>query len=105
MIVLIFICSGFYRLAVKRALNGVLWAVIAGASYFAGQFLAVFIFALFDTYTLSFEAAAYGISIGGGIVGVLITWYVLEQVAKRKASEKAAIDGELLDDDQYLERL
>lgn len=105
MILAIILGSVFYQTARRKDLNPILWAILGALGYFGGQVLAVLIVGMIDSYILSFKGAQIGIGIGGGILAVLILAAVQSQVAKRKKLEKTNTSADLLDDDQYLERL
>ena len=105
MIVLIFICIAFYNIAKRNKLNAIGWAVIGGASYFGGQLFALLLFSEIDQYSISNRGASIGISLAGGIVGALIAWLILNQAARKKKEEQSIEDPDLLDNEEYLEKL
>lgn len=98
MVVLIVVAIAFYQAAKARGLQAILWAVVGGASYFAGQFLGVFVMGIIDINMLDDQWAIIGVGIFSGLVGVGIAYYALTQAANKVKSKQSTEKDNLLDD-------
>lgn len=99
MLIPILIAVGFYQLAKRRGLIPFVWAILSIGGYYGFQVLAVYGLVHTNTSIVTTQAGAIGVAIGGGIVGIIVVWIILERVAKANGTKKLPVaDDELLDD-------
>lgn len=98
----------FYQLAKSRGLIAWPWSIFALLGYFGAPFMAGIIIALVIPEMLyQDDLELTVISMVSSVVGLVLVWIILEQVARKK-KKKVKVkerDSNILDDDQYLERL
>ena len=94
---LIGIGSVFYRFADKNNLNKILWMILGVASYFIAQFIAGLVIGLTNPSLLQETITVVVISLITGLIGAVITWFIMQNVAKNKKNNSIDINDELLD--------
>ncbi|MDG1913075.1 MAG: hypothetical protein P8M19_04535 [Crocinitomicaceae bacterium] len=104
MIIAILVGVLFWLFVKSKDANPVLWAVIAGASYFVTEIIAGFIFGYTRAYMFMDYTTYFLVRIASGLIGVLIAWLIMNKRVKSK--DEFGVDdfsSELVD--EFLEKL
>ena len=94
----------FWRMAQKKNLTPIVWAIIAPASYFVAQLIVGFIVGVYNPYFFNNYATILVVGLASGFVGLTITWFAMLNAAKKKDEFVKDEFSDVLDD-EYLEKL
>lgn len=96
-----------FQRAKKHGLLAWPWLIFTFLGYFVAQFLTGVLLALFNPDLLyENDLQLTIISIASSIAGLVIVWLTLEYVAYKKKNKTDTVkDANILDNDQYLEKL
>lgn len=98
MILLIVIAIGYYRAAKARALNGIVWALIAVVSCFVAQFLAGVIIGLINPQMLKEIGLIYAVAIASSILALIFVSLAMNNMSKKEKAKVETSSDDLLDD-------
>ena len=87
----------FYKFAEKNNLNKILWGILGIVGFYVAQIITGIIIAFTNPGMLEENITITIISIVTGLFGSLITWGIMNSVAKNK-SKSLNSDSDILDD-------